>query len=151
KLTDVQAQAALDHILEGIKQTAFSWYPVQTLAATLQALSVKLTDAQAQAAIDPIVALIKQTTNPYILRPLAEALQALAGKLSDSQAPGLLSPVRRLLANARGDKAAAAWASVIAELVAHEPNDVLLSVIVEVLKYPMAAGEPTDALMAALQ
>jgi hypothetical protein len=94
---------------------------------------------------------IKQTTNPFILWPLAEAVQALAGKLSDSQAPGLLPPVRGLLANARGDNAAEAWASVIAKLVAHEPNDVFLSAIVEVLKYPTAAGKPTDALMAALQ
>ena len=95
--------------------------------------------------------MIKRTTNPLILRPLAEALQTLTAKLSDSQAPGLLPAVRGLLANASGDKAAEAWAGVVAELLAHEPNDDLLSVIVEVLKYPTAAGKPTDVLMAVLQ
>ena len=153
KLTDAQAQAALDPILELIKhQTGSSGSTGQMLGEALQALAVKLTDAQAQAALDPIVAVIKQTAaNPYVVSPLAQALQALAGKLTDAQVPGLLPPVRGFLANAKGDKAAEAWASVIAELVGHEPNDALLSVIVDVLKYPTAAGKPTDALMAALQ
>ena len=62
KLTDGQAQAAIDTILAAIKKAA-TMDDLVWLAAALQQLPVKLTDAQAQTAIE------KQLGPEVVARP----------------------------------------------------------------------------------
>jgi hypothetical protein len=68
KLTDAQAQQALDPLLQqiGVEMTD-SGGALQAL----QAVAAKLTKAQAQQALAPLLQQIGKTTNPYALRALA--------------------------------------------------------------------------------
>ena len=151
KLTDAQAQDALDPILSAISRNT-DLDDLRYQVAALQAVAAKLTDAQAQAAIDPILAAIKQTADPDTLGLFAQALQALATKLGDAQTPELLPRARLYLATAGDENSEKAWTGSIAALAARERDDkAFLGAIVEVLKYPTAAGNPTDALMTALR
>jgi hypothetical protein len=96
KLSDTQAQAAIESVLAAIKSTT-NPYDLRTLAEALQALPAKLSDKQAQAAIEPILTAIKNQPqdefHSYTIANLAEALQALPAKLSDTQAQAAIEPV----------------------------------------------------------
>jgi hypothetical protein len=92
KLTEAQAQQALDPLLHQIGKTT-NHNALQALAHALRALPTKLTEAQAQQALDPLLHQIGKTTKPFALKALAEALQALAGKLTAAQAQQALAPL----------------------------------------------------------
>jgi ribonuclease HI len=106
KLTEAQAQQALNQMLQQISQTTNS-YALQALAQALQALPAKLTEAQAQQALNQVLQQISHPTNLFglrtldpsksynsdALRALAEALQAISAKLTEAQAQQALNQV----------------------------------------------------------
>ena len=148
KLSDTQAQAAVEPVLAAIKGTTPD--ALRALAKTLQTLAPKLSDTQAQAAIEPVLAAIKATTDSYAPGALAQALQALAPKLSDMQKQLATVSAQGVLGWAPTMKPAEAWARVLAVLLPRDPEARYAGEIVEPLKYPTTAGPATDALLDAL-
>jgi hypothetical protein len=151
KLTGPQAQAAFDSILKAIKQSTDP-DDLRSLAIALQGLGPKLTGMQAQTALDTVLVEINRASDPATLASLAKALRALPAKVSDARAAELLPKARMYFASAANEDIEEAWAGTIAALAAYEHTDKsFLSAIVEVLKFPTAAGKPTDTLMDALR
>jgi hypothetical protein len=83
KLTDAQAEVALNSILTAIEDTTDTdTIALVQFAQALRGLALKLTDAQA--AFDSILRVINQ--NPFALPSLAKALPAFTPKLANAQA-----------------------------------------------------------------
>jgi hypothetical protein len=66
KLTDAQAQEALDAMLQQISQTTDS-HTLEELAQATQALTPKLTEAQVEQVVDPLLQKIGSTTSAETL------------------------------------------------------------------------------------
>jgi hypothetical protein len=143
KLTAEQTAAAL----AAMGGTTDASHPA--FAETVQTLAGKLTAEQAGAALKPVLAALRDTTEPCELRPLAGAIQALAGKLTAKRTTTALDVVRERLAAANDMDEAFSWASAIAALARAQVDKEYIATLVEVLKYPTAAGGPTNVLMAA--
>jgi uncharacterized ParB-like nuclease family protein len=150
KLTDVQAQQVLAAVLKAKGTTNPD--ALQGLAQVVQALAAKLTDVQAQQALDVVLQEMRGRTGRFALEEdLAQAVQVLAGKLTDVQAlhvfaTGVLQSAFGW--SARSD-ASATWAGAIARLLRRSgQRDV--NAIIELLKYPIAAGPATDVLLRAM-
>jgi hypothetical protein len=112
KLTDAQAQQALDPVLQAMRRTT-NLDALGALAQAVQALPGKLTDAQAQQALGQFLQAMLQirTTDPDALGALARAVQALPGKLTDAQAQQALDQVLQADAANQNDRSGRAWRS----------------------------------------
>ncbi len=76
KLTEAQADQALDPVLKQIGQTTEP-FALLALAQALQALPVKLTEAQASKALDPVLKQIGQTRYPNVVNLTQSAVLGL--------------------------------------------------------------------------
>jgi uncharacterized protein (DUF2267 family) len=126
-------------------------------AVTVQALAGKLTNLQAQQALDAVLQAMRVTRRFPILpyeaqaeaQALAQAAQALIEKLTNVQAGHVIAT--GMLQSALGWSAtsdeAADWARAIAVLLVRTGEPEYVGAIVELLKYPMAAGRATDVLL----
>lgn len=151
KLTTAQAKEVVDPILAAIQRSDVP-NSVQQLAQALRSLSTTLPDAQAQATIDPIASAVERTSDPDTRRSLAQALQSLAPKVTDARARQLELFALDHFGQADNDNVVEAWAGAFAAFAARDRDDMaFLGAIVEALKYPTAAGKPTETLMAALR
>jgi hypothetical protein len=86
-------------------------------------------------------------------RDLAQAAQALTGKLTDAQArqvPGT-SNLQSAFGWSATSEESTAWAEVIVTLLQRSGETNYVSAIVELLKYPIAAGLATNVLLEALR
>src|SRR5271157_4168556 len=151
KLTAEQAQAALGRVLDAIGETFYS-DALGALAQAVQALAPKLTAEQAQAALGRVLDAIGKTTGSDALGALTQAVQALAPKLTAEQAEQAIARVLSALGWSSSSAEAQQWAKELAALLERLPDSKPASrVLTEAVKFPVAAGEPTDELLAALQ
>lgn len=78
-------------------------------------------------------------------------LQGIAPKLTDDQIIPLLEASKARLAYLVDDLGPKEWADTIETLVRRYPDEAYVAALVEILKYPTAAGEPTDLLLTRLR
>jgi hypothetical protein len=143
-----QAQQALEAVMQAMQRTTDAT-ALQRLAQAVQAVAGKLTEAQAQQALDAVLQAMRGTTDADTHLGLAQAAQAVAGKLTDAQAPQVLatSHLQSAFGWSATSEESAAWAEAIVTLLRRSGESNFVSAIVELLKYPIAAGPATDVLL----
>ena len=119
----------------------------------MQALPAKLTDTQAQQALEAVLQAMRGGTTDGTLPALAQAVQAVAAKLTDAQAQQVLatSHLQSAFGWSATSEESVAWAEVIATLLRRSGEPNYVDAIVELLKYPIAAGPATNVLLEALR
>jgi hypothetical protein len=119
----------------------------------VQALPGKLTDAQAQQALDPVLQAILGMTNVGARLGLAQTVRTLVGRLTDEQARQLLGRdwLQRAFGWSQTSNESAAWAEAITALLPRARESDYVRLILELLKYPIAAGPATNVLLEALR
>jgi hypothetical protein len=120
-------------------------------ARLMAALAPLLTSARATDAMNGALLILKRLGQPdYVAREaMARALEALAPVLPESARADALSPAKEALAGTGSTEEAIAWARAIVALLPAD-RDAFTQGVIEVLKYPTAAGAPTGMLLAAL-
>jgi hypothetical protein len=93
KLSDAQAQAAVESYLAVTTKQLNNYDVAQASTEALRALAARFTDVQTQAAGEAILSAIKRTTDIVELMPLAVALQPIASRLTGAQAEVAVVPV----------------------------------------------------------
>jgi hypothetical protein len=118
KLTEAQAQAALEPILKQISDTTSADSSLQVPAQTLSALAPKLNDAQAGQALDAVLTQLGGWSylSDDALTALAQALTALVPKLNDAQVGKALDPVVDQIARGTTSFALQAFAQALTAL-----------------------------------
>jgi hypothetical protein len=151
KLSDPNVlKHAFDLVLNLLAQPQDS-IVIVSLGVVLRASASGLTETQAQQALRPVLEQIDQATNPELLQALALALQGLAPKLAEIQARDASVVANSSLAWAANEEEAAAWARVLMALVDRSAQPNATKELAAAIAYPMAAGEPTDALLDAIR
>ncbi len=120
-------------------------------ARLMAALAPSLSSARAADALSGALLVLNWLDQPdYVAREaMARALQALAPVLPETARATALSPAKTALAGTGSREEAIAWTRAIVALLPAD-RDAFTQGIIEVLKYPTAAGAPTEALLAAL-
>ncbi len=149
-----RAQAALDllhadWIAQPPSNASPNPYQRAAEARLLALLAPSLTPGLAVGAAEDLLISLPDTTDYLTREAIARALAALAPKLPDSERERTLAATKLALAKTGSTEEAAAWARAIAALLPAEPRAATAE-IVEALKYPTAAGLPSDVLLAAL-
>jgi hypothetical protein len=149
-----QGQTALGPVLAAL-QTTPDPSRFAALAHTVQALGPTL--EQARAALVSILAGLQTTPEdrsrgwlPPALSSLAHAVQALAARAGSEERGALLDLIRATLACMGSADTSRVLAVAVASLMGQTPDRDFATAIVDVLKYPTAAGEATDVLLDAL-
>ena len=150
KLTDVQAQQALEPLLQQVGTTTDP-DQLRALACGLQALAAKLTEAQTEQAFDVLLREIGKATNGYVLEALAGALQAQAAKLTEAQVQRARAVAMSSLAWAAADDEAVSWARTIVALLPSPSKQDASRLLATTVIYPSAAGPATEVLLDALR
>jgi hypothetical protein len=128
-----------------------------TVSALAQAVSLfqiagpKIPAQQAEIAVRQILAAAAQTSNPSVRQSLADGLGSLVGALGPEGNREIFIRVAQQLAEAGQEAEAESWARVATALARSQPDKEYIATILELLKYPTAAGTPTDILMEALR
>jgi len=149
KLTPEQAQATLGSFLDAITKTT---NPPALESPAQAAAEPALKPEQAQAALGPVLEAIAKTTDSDQLQSLAQAAAALAPRLSPEHAQAALGRVGSALGWSVVAGEAQEWVKAFVALLARVPDPKSSSrAIVDVMKYPITAGEPTDELLLALK
>jgi hypothetical protein len=146
--TPKQGQAALANVL-----ATFSFQEGrarQMYMEMVQALAVPLTPEQARAVLAPVFEDLARTTDPRKIRELAQVPQVLASPLEAEQVREPLARVRAGLAWASTPHEAVAWTQALVALLPREQPEPYVALIVELMKYPTAAGTATGLLLDAL-
>jgi ribosomal protein S7 len=151
RLTAEQAQVALNRALEAVEKPA-DLGPVDLLASAIPVLASRLTTEQAQAALGHVLDAIGKTTASNQLGALAQALQAFAPKLTAEQAKQAIARAQSALGWSASSDEAQQRGRALAALLEHIPDPKSASrVLTDALKFPIAAGKPSDELLTALQ
>jgi hypothetical protein len=126
------------------------------------ALAPWLTPEQVTTAVTPLLEALRTTTDSFERARLAEAMAALAlrGGPLEREPPPRLAPEQVLevlslaytsIANMTNVSTAEIWATVIGRLLQVRPEAEHVAGVVEVLKYPTSAGEPSEVLLSSLR
>ncbi len=120
-------------------------------ARLMAALAPSLSSARATDTMNGALLVLNRLGQPdYVAREaMARALEALAPVLPETARATALSPAKAALAGTGSREEAIAWTRAIIALLPAD-RDAFTQGVVEVLKYPTAAGAPTEALLAAL-
>ena len=132
-------------------KTTTDYGQLDAMAQAVQALGPKLEAAQAAAALGPLLDAMKTTTDPSLLHAMAQAVEALVPDLIDYDARGLARAARSDLAWASSAEEAAAYAQLAVAGLPRQPVADFVVEIIELLKYPPAAGAATGVLLEALR
>ena len=150
KLTDAQVKQVLDALLVEIDRTTAAGTR-EKLARALAALAPKLTASQAQSAADALLVNTGNSIRGLTLSAPAIPLQALAPKLSELQARQAALTAKSSLAWAASTEEAIRWAGALAALMDRANHSDSVKALAEAIAYPMAAGEPTDVVLAEIR
>jgi len=145
ELTVEQAGAVLDLLL---KRDAERPSVYKETIRAIGMLAPKLAAGQAAAAYNYIA---KRLDNVSGLEELVPTVEALAFKLTTQQAEEILAIARYGLANSQDDIISKKWAVVIDTILQMRSGPDHLVGVSSVLKFPTAAGDPSDVLLAGLR
>jgi hypothetical protein len=151
KLSDSQAQAAVEPFLAAIKGTTHAYYALQPLGEGLKAVAAKLSDSQAQVVVERFLAAIKGTTDPGSLRALGEGLKAVAAKLDHASAKNAKLVVNGVLHDTKEVEVFSIYAELSARLAHDKPDDEQVEVIFHLLGDPLSAPAADEKLLAILE
>jgi hypothetical protein len=118
-------------------------------ARLLAMLAPDLTESSAATATTELLRMLPRTHDYVAREAIARAMAALAPRLSDPEREVALTAAKAALAKTGFSEEATAWARTVAELLPVGPAEFTAG-IVEILKYPTAAGTPTEVLLGAL-
>jgi energy-coupling factor transporter ATP-binding protein EcfA2 len=149
KLDGAQAQRALDALLQVMQATT----EPSVLIEAVKAIANNVTEVHAPQALEAVLETRRKTTQAYTHQGLARAVQSLAGKLTDAQAQQVIATrhLNSAFAWSATSEESVAWAEAIVTLLRRSGEPNFVSAIVELLKYPMAAGPATDVLLKGLR
>ena len=122
---------------------------LSALELALAALLARLDAAQLQASLATVLHGFIDANSPAQRQAEADLITAMSGRLSKSQTTELGKLARSRLANAGSQAEAASWANTIAAIARLAP-DTERATIIEVLRYPTAAGRPTQIFLTSL-
>jgi hypothetical protein len=121
----------------------------QARLVALLALSLTPESGLIQPITEDLLNMLPHTEDSLAREALARAFAGLASKLPDAQREKALAAAKIALGKSGLTEEESAWAVAIAALLPHDPRAATAQ-IVEALKYPTAAGAPTEILRAAL-
>ncbi len=150
QLTPEQARAVFDPLLSAF-QVSTDPFKRGQLGGALGVLASGLTPEQARAALDPLLSAFQTSTDPLERGRPGGALGVLAPKLTPEQAQRVLKVAQTKLAKAESQNQAQPPAELIGSLLQLRSPDEHITEVVEILKYPTAAGQPTEILLEGLR
>jgi hypothetical protein len=154
RLTAVQAQAAIQRALDAMEKLndLYQQPPKAAFGQTVPMLASRLTSDESQDALGRILDAVGKTSSPLVRGSLAAAVQELTPKLTAAQAELAVDRVRSALGWSVYSDEAQQWAKAFVALIDRSPDpNSAGKVLVEAMKFPVAAGEPSDEMLTALQ
>jgi hypothetical protein len=121
------------------------------LAVRMTVLADQRPAHNAQADVTFLAQRMHEKHRPVVLRSLIGAVQALAARLQPEQRDAAEREIRSVLAWSTEPETSSAAAEALIALLRNKRPEPAVIGIVEALKYPTAAGDATDLLLAALQ
>jgi hypothetical protein len=142
-------KAAVGAIISGLDSSDFAERAQR--AEELAALAPTLTIEQATTAKESVLRNILTTTDPTQRRRFVSALARLPILLTSEQIATISNVVRAELAATGKAKDGEVLAQAISGLLRSRPEAEHVAEVIELLKYPTAAGAPSAALLAGLR